>query len=476
MRHLVLSLALVFTIYGIGCQDDTSPDPDTTTDSTTPDDPSVSDTPAPADDTVSQEEPTFESCEEILDYCRDNDLPFPDCNVILEANGCPPIPAGGGGDGPPDQEPVEKPTVPTVCTENNSGSCECSDDVGFTTYTWWIEDQQRCFTTYVPPDIPGPLPALLSLDCYVPSELSVCNPNNAMVQAANQYGFVGLCATSPDGNWQFGNDGVANDANPTPCSEVDSKDIAYLTGIFSTLDALSTEGVVDDSSVYAWGFSQNSMFSAYTAICFPDEIQGIWQGGSGLFVAGETNPLPQMEGACRKSDFEVYGEDCVNLAPCDECQYFPAYPVSTDPPLNTCIMMYEDDYLSDTALPMYERMLNEGHNPVLLDFPAIGRGHDQPLNEWAWMVSCLNMVPKCSAACAQSFLACMEGHNGQTPNARSEDFEACYGDGDYPGLAGCNPGCAATVSMLRVVEEPCVVNGVCDGTEDSISCPLDCAP
>ena len=399
MRHLVLSLALVFTIYGIGCQDDTSPDPDTTTDSTTPDDPSASDTPAPADDTVSQEEPTFESCEEILDYCRDNDLPFPDCNVILEANGCPPIPAGGGGDGPPDQEPVEKPTVPTVCTENNSGSCECSDDVGFTTYTWWIEDQQRCFTTYVPPDIPGPLPALLSLDCYVPSELSVCNPNNAMVQAANQYGFVGLCATSPDGNWQFGNDGVANDANPTPCSEADSKDIAYLTGIFSTLDALSTEGVVDDSSVYAWGFSQNSMFSAYTAICFPDEIQGIWQGGSGLFVAGETNPLPQ-----------------------------------------------------------------------------IGRGHDQPLNEWAWMVSCLNMVPKCSAACAQSFLACMEGHNGQTPNARSEDFEACYGDGDYPGLAGCNPGCAATVSMLRVVEEPCVVNGVCDGTEDSISCPLDCAP
>ena len=46
----------------------------------------------------------------------------------------------------------EKPTEPTKCSTDNQGRCECGkEDDGFTTYTFWQGDVQRCFTMFFPP-------------------------------------------------------------------------------------------------------------------------------------------------------------------------------------------------------------------------------------------------------------------------------------------------------------------------------------
>eukprot|EP00959_Pyramimonas_sp_CCMP1952_P009387 195799-Pyramimonas_sp.AAC.1 len=48
------------------------------------------------------------------------------------------------------------------------------------------------------------------------------------VEAAKRYGFVAVGLSTPEGNWNFGADGVANSSNPQPCSEEESTDIPYV--------------------------------------------------------------------------------------------------------------------------------------------------------------------------------------------------------------------------------------------------------
>lgn len=360
-----------------------------------------------------------------------------------------------------------RPTTPTPCDDINRGACACNESDGFTTHTWWVADQQRCMTTYVPADADAPLPLLISNNCYSANQLGECASNSAMVQAATRFGFVGVCTTSADGNWTFGNDGVVNDERPAPCAAEDSKDIRYMQGVFGVIDALAADGVVDSERVFAWGFSQNAMFTAWMAVCHPERIARIWQGGSGLYVDGVTDPLPQMEGACRRSDFLEHGRDCAEVAPCEDCQYFPVYPQPSSPPLDACIMAYRDDFLFDTAAPMAERMIREGHEADLLHFADIGRGHSNPLNPWDWMVGCMGVTAPCSAACAERVVECVDG---ESPEARSAAFDRCVaGEIDT-----CAEGCAPTLSMLRTIEQPCLVDGACDASESSETCPEDC--
>ena len=249
-----------------------------------------------------------------------------------------------------------------------------------------------------------------------------------------------------------------------------------MEGVFNTIDRLGRDGVLDSDRVYASGFSQNSMFAAYTAICFPERLRAIWQGGSGLFVRGETDPLPQMEGVCRRSDFLAHGRACEDRTPCDDCQYWPAYPVRQGRPIRDCLMIYEDDFLYPTAEAMYRRLVAEAHQPIYLKFSDIGRGHSGPFNEWAWQVGCMGVTDTCSQECEASFLNCMDTLGGNTPRERERHYQQCFSWGAYRNLAGCEMGCSATIGMLRVVEEPCVVNGICDGDENVQSCPLDCTP
>ena len=77
-------------------------------------------------------------------------------------------------------------------------------------------------------------------------------------------------------NLTLRNNNIVNDLAPMPCSDEDSKDIAYIRKIFNFVE--SNPDKFDASRVYAEGFSQNSMFSAYIGFCFPDNVVGIWQG------------------------------------------------------------------------------------------------------------------------------------------------------------------------------------------------------
>lgn len=364
---------------------------------------------------------------------------------------------------------------PQVCDPANPGVCECSDQPGFTTYTWEVEGQQRCFTVYVPPAT-EPLSTVIAMNCYAANALGGggCVPNSPMVRTANQLGFAAVCASATDGNWQFGNDGVINAANPTPCAEDDSKDIVYMQGIFDILEDLAIDGVLDPDMVFTSGFSQNSMFAAYVGVCFDEEIRGVWQGGSGLYVDGVTQPLPRSEGACSASDFETYGPSCRMLAPCTDCEFFPVYPVATPEPHQHCIMAYEDDFLSETAEPMYDALIAEGHDATLLQFPDIGRGHAAAYEEWPWIASCLEVTPTCSSTCEQSFETCMGA--GGSVQANLMNYRQCYDFARYGSLSGCSRGCTPTMGMLRLMEQPCIVDGQCDATETAASCPLDCAP
>ena len=63
-------------------------------------------------------------------------------------------------------EPAEKPDTPTLCTNSNKGRCECSAEAGFSTYTWWLRGQQRCFTVYVPTGFSEKVPVVLNMQCY----------------------------------------------------------------------------------------------------------------------------------------------------------------------------------------------------------------------------------------------------------------------------------------------------------------------
>ena len=183
-----------------------------------------------------------------------------------------------------------KPTEPVECTDENEGNCECADtSKGFQTYTFWLGNQQRCFTVYRSLDRVGEiLPVVLFSNCYAKDRLRGIdgkNPYSKGNKAAARFGYARIGISTPDGNWQFGNDGIVNNAKPMPCSNEDSKDIQYVRKIIEFLEANSDK--YDTSKMYAQGFSQNSMFSAYIAFCYNHRVRGVWQGGSGMALNGK---------------------------------------------------------------------------------------------------------------------------------------------------------------------------------------------
>ena len=60
-----------------------------------------------------------------------------------------------------------------------------------------------------------------------------------------------------------------------PCSDEDSKDIAYIRKIFTFLE--SQPDYYDMKRVYAKGMCQNAMFSIYIGYCFPNNVRGVYQ-------------------------------------------------------------------------------------------------------------------------------------------------------------------------------------------------------
>ena len=157
---------------------------------------------------------------------------------------------------------------------------------------------------------------------------------SSLTAAAKRYGFSFVGLSSPDKAWEFGNNGVVNDSTPMPCSEADSKvrefvcdlvrmgdgrsssfslqDITYLKYVLKTLEALE---LVNENKVYTVGFSQNSMFAGYAAFCFPDNVLGTWQGGSGLALKGKVPTPPGQQVECTASSFAAHGNQCASTEP-----------------------------------------------------------------------------------------------------------------------------------------------------------------
>merc|ERR1711997_88116 len=359
--------------------------------------------------------------------------------------------------------------LPTEIEECTSDSgCECGDtSKGFTTYAFKIGETQRCFTVFHPLSRAGEkLPVVLSPNCYAQDRLqgiSMTSATRGDNGAATKYGFSRIGLSSPDGAWTFGNDNIVNDADPMPCSDEDSKDIVYMKSVFSFIEANPEK--FDVTKIYAEGFSQNSMFSAYTAFCFYDKVAGVWQGGSGMTLTGERPFVPNQGGQCTMTAYKQYGGQCRSKDPCTVCQYWPIYPCYVEShPMIHCIMEYTNDAISvqegqSSAEHMYTRSINEGHDARLLRFDpsddgTIAGSHKDPQNNVHWVVGCLGISEPCSAACETSFSACVNSKDVSTAAKRVKAFENCIEDSGN--LSGCTSECAPTYNMLTESEIPAV--------------------
>jgi len=392
---------------------------------------------------------------------------------------------GGGGNGGgskptegPTTTPVipdEQPTEPTACTDANAGRCECADPAeGFQTYTFWLGDVQRCFTVFYPTSRSGALPVVLAPNCYAKDKLSGIEGMKSFSDgnaAATRFGFARIGLSSPDGAWTFGNDGIVNDENPMPCSEEDSKDIPYLQAVFDFIDANPDQ--FDGSKIYAQGFSQNSMFSAYIGFCFHEKVLAIWQGGSGMAYTGVKPNLPGCQAQVKASVFaecqadNTVCSDCLEESPCEECQYWPIYPCySATRPMVDCLAVYDNDMIavsdpdtSNSATYMYDKLVAEGHDARLFRFSApedgtIGGGHQDPKNKEYWQVGCMGITAPCSETCEAAFLDCVAAEGAATAEENVEAFQTCIDANIFNGLDDCNEECAPTFAMLAASEMP----------------------
>ena len=366
---------------------------------------------------------------------------------------------------------MDEPTKPVECTSANKGRCQCGDtSKGFTTYTFWVGDVQRCFTVFHPLSRAGEkLPVVLSPQCYAKDGLSaqrMTNTKGEPNKAAKKYGYsrIGLSTPFVDakgkGHWTFGNNNIVNDKKPMPCSDEDSPDIPYLKTVFEFIE--SNHDTFDKDKIYAAGFSQNSMFSAYIAFCFHEKVVGVWQGGSGLVLTGKGPSVPNKGGQCSASSYEKYGSQCKDKCPCTDCQYWPIYPCYTENrPMIHCIAEYTGDGISvqkgiSSSENMYEKSLNEEHEARLLRFDkgdgTIKGGHSDPRNVDDWFVGCLGIKEPCSDLCETSFTACVNSEDLSSTANRAKAFKTCIEKSET--LSGCTSDCAPTYNMLVESEVP----------------------
>ena len=385
----------------------------------------------------------------------------------------------GTGGGNNNNEPTSKPSIPTRCATNNKGSCECGDETkGFTTYTFWLEINeqvvQRCFTVFRPSNRKTEvLPVLLRMQCYAKDTLGgmdMINTNSPTNSAAERYGYATIGLSSPAGHWDFGNNNIVNDKAPMPCSNEDSDDIIYLKYVFNFIEK---DNLLNHNKLYTEGFSQNSMFAAYTAFCFQNysksTILGVWQGGSGMGVNGMKPYLPGMQAQCSEDSFVQYKQQCIQQQPCTECKYWPIYPCYHQPkPMIDCVMEYTNDQVStdqtdlskSSAIYMHDKLILESHAGNLLRFSpssdgSIDGGHKDVLNKEHWLAGCLGITNTCSEACENEFFNCMDSKSYTDAKSNATNFAECFREpGFSTNLQSCTSTCAPTLRMLQRSEMP----------------------
>jgi len=374
---------------------------------------------------------------------------------------------------------VELGDTPVKCTSSNAGNCECGDtSKGFTTYTFKLDGTQRCFTIFRPKGHDNvKIPVVFSPNCYAHDRLigiDMTNDRTPENAAATRFGYVRVGVSTPEGEWTFGNDNVINDAHPMPCSDEDSKDIAYMRKIFDFLDAHPQQ--YDTSKIYSVGFSQNSMWSSYTAYCFADRgVLGYWGGGSGMSLHGQPPYLPGCQGQVTNTDFvkcknsHIPCPRCLEEHPCKDCQYWPIYPCySSKRPMVACIHEYTNDPIStfredpdkySSATYMYDRATTEGHDARLFRFSpsqdgTIKGGHSDPKNVDYWRAGCLGITGGCGVKCQTAFIDCVENSDVSSADARTKSWMQCMEESRFTKLDGCTAKCTPTFNMLTTSEKP----------------------
>jgi hypothetical protein len=391
--------------------------------------------------------------------------------LLMMALGCNGSASPDPSETPADQQ-TEGTSEPTVCAERSGApnACECSTEDGFTTYRFQQDDTERCFTTYVDPETAKEnLPLVFMPDCYTANALQ---PPGAAIELAQKYNVRIIELSSPTGGWTFPLDNQVNqDNHGTQCDPESTPDIGYMEAVFTIVDQMAADGTVDPDKIYVSGFSQNAMFSIFAATCFPQRIRGIDQGGSGLYSQDDgALALPQCEGACTRTDFQEHGDECVDVAPCDDCSYFPVLPTSSDDAFHSCIFMYDNDGAAhSTAVPAHRRLTQAGHDASLHIFASdeasgLG-GHETPVLRWEWVNSCLEVNPPCSSQCEEAVTECIadfqqdfRNDNGGTDPLYSEEgrglLYGVYQECQINNSTSCARGCAATQNMLLSVEAP----------------------
>ena len=401
--------------------------------------------------------------QEAYDNCRDEI----DTGAVPIANACT-VPfcistaamlatAGGGGTPPPTAPPVgtPPPTAPPVtptcgsitsivaCTDPTIGECTCSDDPGFTTYSFYYTPaggtaRQYCFSVYEPvlSDPSDQLPVLMHMSGYTAlSSLGSMAPNGALITAADRYNMAVVQLQLGGNEWMHDIHGTT--ANPRPCAADGAPDMPYLQTVFGHLQSRSDRF----GDVYTEGFSQNSMWAALAGFCFDTQVKGVWQGGSGLARVGQL-PTPP-------------GDPCTAS---EGCEFWPIFPCYSDArPMAHCIMSYDNDFLHGSSQYMYDASSQEAHDTTVLTFAPngdIAGGHVEPKNKFDWMVGCLGVQAACSEACA----AAVEGCVTTSPSSAHDAFSDCNTATFLQQQPDCTPGCAPTLGMLQLSEAPSLIN------------------
>ena len=307
---------------------------------------------------------------------------------------------------------TQKPFEIQVCSPSNRGHCECGDvSQGFQTYVFTnLESEVRCFTEYIPTtfevDPIWPLPVLFLPDSYGKDKLGgykMIGNKSLHNRLAARYGYIRIGISTPNGNWEFANDGLINDEFPMPCEK--STDMSYVTEIIAWLDLYPDW--YDTTRLYAEGHHLDSVFSAYMAYCFHQKFRGVWQSGKGMGLKGMEPFLPGCRAQVLDSDWakchaqQKTCKKCIEEHPCSECQYWPIYPCYTpEKPMIHCLTEYTNDGATtnlqnpnneSTELYMYSKLLNEGHDARLLRFSpsadgTIGGHHKKIANHEYWII------------------------------------------------------------------------------------------
>jgi len=222
-------------------------------------------------------------------------------------------------------------------------------------------------------------------------------------------------------------------------------DMEDVRGVFTIIEGDATN--FNSDAIYTFGFSQNSMFSAYVGFCLSDKVKGIVQGGSGLVVKKEEHSPPPNQGAyCTHSSFNENGGSCKTKDACDTCEYWPIYPCYAPNPIVHCSFIYECDYMGHTQAPMYERAKHEGFEVRMFEF-SLG-SHLDVQNKEEWFAGCLGITTQCSSDCEATFNDCID------PKIAAEEKSSSAYSQCVKELTGDCATCSPTLAMVSKSETP----------------------